>query len=530
MKTICLALFSIAIFGQTLGQNQVPQLANLSASIDAGAKKYTIVFDVSDLENDSLQLVLELSSDSGQNFSLSNLPMTGDFGFPIFSKNGAKIEVDMSSLPDPLPAKLTARLSAIDNQPIDYQSIVDEVDSLQLAADLDFIEGKRHRTGGPAHLQAVRDSLKNLFAGHCFAVRDQTFTAFTNYTAHNIFGRHTGFAQPKKTVVIDAHYDTVANSPGADDNGSGVVGAMEIARILGKFPTENTLQFSFFDLEESGLLGSAAYNNNATGVAADEEILGAFNFEMIGYSSDVPNSQTVPTGFNIIFPGPYSQLQANNFKGNFITNISNDISAGIETAFTAAATDFVPGLKIVTVHIPGNWQNQIYADLLRSDHVSFWLKNRPAVQLTDGANFRNLCYHTACDTAVAKLNFTFMSNVVKATLAASAKMAGIRHGSWKAIDCPFPPVVGVKNELKKGAWAVFPNPASGSVFLNFGDCASKKVLVEILDNQGKTVRSAEFNAPFSAAERISLEGISTGNYFVRMNNGQNIRTEKIIID
>ena len=411
MKTIHFALFFTAFSASGFGQNQIPQLSNLTAAIDFSAKKYTLNFDVADVENDSLRIILDLSSDGGQNFSLSNLPMTGDLGFPIFQKNGAKIEVDLSSLPDPLPTKLTARLSVFDTQPIDYQALVGEVDSLRLRDELDFIEGKRHRTGGPAHLQAVRDSLKNFLAGQCFAVRDQPFTAFTNYTAHNIFGRHAGFAQPKKTVIIDAHYDTVVNSPGADDNGSGVVGTIEAARILGKFPAENTLQFSFFDLEESGLLGSAAYNNNATGVGADEEILGAFNYEMIGFSSDAPNSQTVPTGFSLIFPGPYNQLQMNQFKGNFITNISNDISAAIETEFTAAATAYVPDLKVVTVHIPGNWQNAIYQDLLRSDHVSFWQKNRPSIQLTDGANFRNLCYHTGCDTATAKLNFTFMSNV-----------------------------------------------------------------------------------------------------------------------
>ena len=529
MKTAIATILFSACFSQIFAQNQVPQLKNLTASIDAGTKKYTLHFDVSDAENDSLRLVLGLSSDGGQQFDLSNLPMTGDVGFPIFSKNGAKIEVDLSSLPDPLPTNLTARLSAIDGQPIDFQSLVNEVDSIRLRDGLDFIEGKRHRTSSAAHLQEVRDSLKNFLGGQCFAVRDQPFTAFNNYTAHNIAGRHAGFLAPKKTVIVDAHYDTVSNSPGADDNGSGVVGTVEIARILGRFPMENTLQFSFFDLEESGLLGSAAYNANSNGVEPGEEILGAFNYEMIGFYSDVANSQTVPTGFNLIFPGPYSQLQANNFKGNFITNISNDISAGIETAFTAAATSYVPDLKVVTVHIPGNWQNAIYADLLRSDHVSFWQKNRPSIQLTDGANFRNMCYHTACDSAEMKLNFTFMANVVKATLAASAKMAGIKHGSWKAIDCPFPTPVGVKNAPESCTWLVYPNPASREIFLKTSDCPAKNISVEILDNTGKTVRKALFAAPFNNLEHISLVDLPAGNYFAKMNDGQNIHTEKIVI-
>ncbi len=520
--SILLSLFAATAFSQ----NQIPQLSNLSASIDAGAKKYTLTFDVADAENDSLHLLLDLSSDGGQHFDLSSLPMTGDAGFPIFQKTGAKIEVDLSSLTGPLPTSLVGRLSVFDNKPVDYQAIADEVDSLRLKSDLNFVVGKRHRQTDPTHLQAVRDSLKNYFNGKCLAVRDQPF-AYGAYTGHNIAGRHAGFSTPKKTVVVDGHYDTVAASPGADDNGSAVVGAIEAARVLTKYPTESTVQFSFFDLEEEGTKGSAAYNNNADGVEAGEQILGAFNFEMISYYSEKPNSQTTPTGFGLIFPGAYNQVQADSFRGNFITNISNDISTSIETAFTDAAAAHVPGLKVVTVHIAGNWQNAIYADLLRSDHVSFWLKNRPAIQLTDGANFRNPCYHLACDTA-AKLNFTFMANVVRASAVAAAKMAGAKHGSWKALDCPLPQPSGTA-DLSGCAWLVFPNPTGREVFLKTDNCPAQRLEIEVVDVLGKTVRSAAFDAPFDGSERVSLDGLAAGPYFLKMNVGRAVRTERIVI-
>jgi Peptidase family M28/Secretion system C-terminal sorting domain len=526
MKTtsIFLLLF-LGNFTQNFAQNQPPQLSNLIGSADFSTKKYTLNFDLADAENDSLDLRLELSGDDGQTyFSAAVLPMTGDVGFPIFQKNSAKIEVDLSNLPAPLPTNLLARLTALDRQPIDYQALVNEVDSIRLRDELDFVEGARHRTSNPTHLQIVRDSMKTFFAGNCFAVRDQPFS-FGNYTAHNISGRHTGFKNPKKTVIIDAHYDTVSNSPGADDNGSGVVGTIEAARILAKYPTENTLSFTFFDLEESGLLGSKAFNNNVSGVAVDEQILGVFNYEMIGFYSETPNSQTAPNGFELLFPTVYAGLVADNFKGNFITNIANDSSSVVEMAFNSAAQLYVPSLKIVSIHIPGNWQNSFYQDLLRSDHVSFWLKNRPAIQLTDGANFRNLCYHTACDTTEMKLNFTFMSNVVKATVAASAKLAGIQHGSWKTTKCPFSPALNTDNQIINGAWAIFPNPTSGEIFIKMKNFEEETARIEISDLHGKLLQTTTFAAPFDEKLRIDLKKWPNGVYFLKIG----ARTERFEI-
>jgi hypothetical protein len=517
MKTTSVfLLFFWGICTQIFAQNQPPKISNLIGTADFSAKKFTAVFDLEDAENDSLEIRLELSGDDGQTyFSATNLPMIGDVGFPVFQKNGAKIIVDLSNLAAPLPTNFVARLTALDRQPIDYQALVNEVDSLRLRDELDFVEGKRHRTSDPAHLQAVRDSLKLFLAGNCFAVRDQPF-ALGTYTAHNISGRHTGFKNPKKTVIIDAHYDTVSNSPGADDNGSGVVGTVEAARILAKYPTENTLSFTYFDLEESGLLGSKAFNNSTSGVAADEQILGVFNYEMIGFYSETPNTQTAPSGFELLFPTVYANLVADNFRGNFITNIANDSSSAVETAFNSAAQLYVPSLKIVSIHIPGNWQNSFYADLLRSDHVSFWLKNRPAIQLTDGANFRNLCYHTACDTSEMKLNFTFMSNVVKATVAASAKLAGIQHGSWKTTKCPFSPVLSAENQIKKGEWAIFPNPSSGEIFINLKNFEEKTATVEISDVHGKWLQTITFAAPFNETQQIDLKKWPNGVYFLKI--------------
>ena len=61
--------------------------------------------------------------------------------------------------------------------------------------------------------------------------------------------------------MVTAHWDTVISSPGVDDNGSGVVAVLEVARIVAnqdpRFP--NSIVFALFDKEEVGCKGSEAF-------------------------------------------------------------------------------------------------------------------------------------------------------------------------------------------------------------------------------------------------------------------------------
>lgn len=80
----------------------------------------------------------------------------------------------------------------------------------------------------------------------------------------NILGIQEGTTYPDQWVVLSAHYDTVdagvgTTVYGAWDDGSGVAALMELADSLstGAFPF--TLVYAFFDGEEKGLRGSAAF-------------------------------------------------------------------------------------------------------------------------------------------------------------------------------------------------------------------------------------------------------------------------------
>jgi hypothetical protein len=60
-------------------------------------------------------------------------------------------------------------------------------------------------------------------------------------------------------LYASGHHDTQAASPGADDNGSGVIAVLELARLLSARPRRRTIRLISFGAEEQLSVGSAAY-------------------------------------------------------------------------------------------------------------------------------------------------------------------------------------------------------------------------------------------------------------------------------
>ena len=78
-------------------------------------------------------------------------------------------------------------------------------------------------------------------------------------TVRNVVARAKGTASGRAVLLV-AHYDSVANSRGASDDGSGVVALLETARALAAGPPpKNDLVYLFTDAEESLLLGARAF-------------------------------------------------------------------------------------------------------------------------------------------------------------------------------------------------------------------------------------------------------------------------------
>jgi aminopeptidase YwaD len=101
----------------------------------------------------------------------------------------------------------------------------------------------------------------------------------TESPSRNVVAEKTGTAQ--RVVVIGAHYDTVPNVPGANDNASGTAVILTIAQALSQRTLPFTVRFIAFGSEELGLLGSRAYVDSLS----DEELgqlVAMLNFDALG--------------------------------------------------------------------------------------------------------------------------------------------------------------------------------------------------------------------------------------------------------
>ncbi|HLX12670.1 MAG TPA: M28 family peptidase [Bacteroidota bacterium] len=86
------------------------------------------------------------------------------------------------------------------------------------------------------------------------------------YSGENIL---VNIGKGKPEIVVGAHLDAVFQSPGANDNGSGVAVLLELIERLKSVAVKHRIVCCFFDLEEPGLIGSAVYvrRNRNAGIA-----------------------------------------------------------------------------------------------------------------------------------------------------------------------------------------------------------------------------------------------------------------------
>jgi hypothetical protein len=207
----------------------------------------------------------------------------------------------------------------------------------------------------------------------------------------NIFAERQGTNKKAGAILVAAHYDTVANSPGADDNASGVAVMLEVARILGSRPTPRTLQLAFFDQEEAGLLGSKAFVSKA---ARLQNIRGAIVMDMVGYACYTAGCQQYPAGLPVTPPSD---------KGDFLVAVGDTEHLPLLNAFQNSQTISPTALNkedlnlpsVLTLAIP--LKGLLTPDTLRSDHAPFWYQGVGAVLITDTANLRTPHYHQPSD-------------------------------------------------------------------------------------------------------------------------------------
>lgn len=248
------------------------------------------------------------------------------------------------------------------------------VKSERLLTDLEALTFDRYE---PADRQKARDYILQALAAAGWKTQQQPFAG-----GINLYAERPGTDPTAGTILLGAHYDTVAGSPGADDNASSVATVLEAARLLGQQTTPRGLQVVFFDLEEQGLLGSQAFLEQ---VVQPEKLQAAVVLDMVGYACEQAGCQSYP---------PVLPSRPQTDRGNFLAVLGDQPHSQLLQRFTQPAQKQVP--PVLTLAIPT--LGGLAPDLVRSDHAPFWKAGIGAVLVTDTANFRNPNYHQPSDT------------------------------------------------------------------------------------------------------------------------------------
>ncbi len=204
-------------------------------------------------------------------------------------------------------------------------------------------------------------------------------------------------------VLLGAHYDSVAGTPGADDNASAIAALLACAKTISYFEKEAHVCFVAFNREEDGLMGSWDFVTNylpKSGLTVRQ----AHILEMVGYCSHSPGSQHLPPGIPLKIPD----------VGNFLGLLGNRRSNALIEGLLQQSNSYIPGFPVLGLKVYHGMEKFV-PHLRRSDHAPFWKIGIPALMWTDTSEFRNPNYHQWTDTPDT-LDYVFLRRVTQLLL------------------------------------------------------------------------------------------------------------------
>ena len=312
-----------------------------------------------------------------------------------------------------------------------------------LRAMVEELPGPRNRLHAADAMEQTEAALASALAESAFEVRRQAFTE-TQAAGYGDGGRGDRVVYPRldgvniiackrgekgsNAVAVVAHYDTVRDSPGADDNTASVVALLQLARILAPYRFRDSIVLAATDLEERGYFGARRLVRELTGQY--QAVLG-INFECVAYTCGEPGSQRVPAGLDLLYPHQMRRLRRDGLRGDFTCVIYNRPARHAAALIGSALSRFdtaapvlmrePAGLPLIgpvlRARVPGVRQ------FTRSDHIAFWEAGLPAVQVTDTADLRSPHYHQPGDTA-NRLDYRRLRGVIMSAACAVAGAAG----------------------------------------------------------------------------------------------------------
>ncbi len=241
-----------------------------------------------------------------------------------------------------------------------------------------------HPTNSQA-LQALEEYLYNQLSSLNISVDFDAWET-KKYTGNNIVATLPGTLVQTTCVILCAHCDSLAISPGAEDDGSGVAAVLEVASIMHDYSFNTTVKVILFSGEEQGLLGSRSYAQNA--VNNHEAVLGVLALDKIGYAVTEEEGHTIQHHAN---PG-----------SAWMTRISGNV-----------ASLFPDEIGLTVLDLPEDPQ---------SDHYAFVENGFAGTDFVRNAT--NPYYHTSEDI-IDHMNLSYLTDACKLTLGTIVTMASL---------------------------------------------------------------------------------------------------------
>lgn len=314
--------------------------------------------------------------------------------------------------------------------------------------------------------------------GYSDIVEDD-FNVFGNSVMTNIIITKTGTVYPDNYVIIDAHYDT-KNGPGANDNGSGTVLLLELARLLKDIPTEYSIKFIHFSGEEIGLEGSEHFVANIANVN-NMDIKVVFNIDQVGGTAGTINNtiicerdESVPT--------------------------VNNVQSAILTDELAACTELYSNLQTEISYA--------YA----SDYVPFMLNG---YAVTGYYEKNDSPYTHSIQDSIIRMDIPYLYQVTKGAMGALLHyVVGIEE-------------LGLETLSPNKYLGAYPNPAEDHLHLRLTDFEFEDPQGWILDITGTLVTEVNL-VNYNNHIQCNVASLASGTYLLRVKDGSRTFTAKFI--
>jgi hypothetical protein len=202
-------------------------------------------------------------------------------------------------------------------------------------------------------------------------------------TITNVIATLKGTASPERFYVITGHLDSrvtdvlnfTNDAPGADDDGSGVAVALELARLFATRQFPGTLVFATVAGEEQGLYGSAFMA--AQMKAAGNDVQGMFSNDIVGASQAFDGTRPDPHTLRLFVEGIPTAVTPTQISILQATGGEND---GVTHQLARFVTGVAP-FELTGINIRVIWRRDRY--LRGSDHISFQRQGYPAARFTE---------------------------------------------------------------------------------------------------------------------------------------------------